>query len=134
MSVRKKILIVDDEPDIVEFVEYNLRREQFETVKAFDGPTALKLAGKHQPDLILLDLMIPGIDGLEVCRQLKAQSATSRIPVIMLTTQGEERERQCGLEAGVAVFLQKPISQDELHQEIDRVWPKEYRSPEPSMV
>ena len=109
MTVRKKILIVDDEPDIVEFIEYNLRREQFETVKAFDGPVALKQAQEHQPDLILLDLMIPGIDGLEVCRQLKARPETSRIPVIMLTAKGEEIDMVAGLELGADDYVAKPF-------------------------
>jgi len=109
MTVRKKILIVDDEPDIVEFIEYNLHREQFETVKAFDGPMALKQAQEHQPDLILLDLMIPGIDGLEVCRQLKARPETSRIPVIMLTAKGEEIDMVAGLELGADDYVAKPF-------------------------
>jgi two-component system alkaline phosphatase synthesis response regulator PhoP len=109
MAVRKKILIVDDEPDIVEFIEYNLHREQFETIKAFDGPMALKQAREHQPDLILLDLMIPGIDGLEVCRQLKARPETSRIPVIMLTAKGEEIDMVAGLELGADDYVAKPF-------------------------
>jgi len=109
MAPRKKILIVDDEPDIVEFVEYNLRREQFETLKTFDGPTAVKIAREQQPDLVLLDLMIPGIDGLEVCRQLKAQSDTAWIPIIMLTAKGEEVDVVAGLELGADDYVAKPF-------------------------
>jgi two-component system phosphate regulon response regulator PhoB len=108
-ALRKKVLIVDDEPDIVEFVEYNLLREQFEILKAYDGPTALKQAREHQPDLILLDLMIPGIDGLEVCRQLKSRPDTEHIPIIMLTAKGEEVDVVTGLEIGADDYVAKPF-------------------------
>ncbi|UCE04193.1 MAG: response regulator transcription factor [Candidatus Latescibacterota bacterium] len=108
--MRKRILIIDDEPDIVEFVDYNLRREQFETVSAADGPTALRLAREAQPDLILLDLMLPGIDGLEVCRQLKSTTETSHIPIIMLTAKGEEADIVTGLEMGADDYVPKPFS------------------------
>jgi len=108
-ALRKKVLVVDDEADIVEFVEYNLLREQFEILKAYDGPSALKQAREHQPDLILLDLMIPGIDGLEVCRQLKASSETAWIPIIMLTAKGEEVDVVTGLEIGADDYVAKPF-------------------------
>jgi two-component system alkaline phosphatase synthesis response regulator PhoP len=108
-GLRKKVLIVDDEPDIVEFVEYNLMREQFEILKAYDGPTALKQAREHHPELILLDLMIPGIDGLEVCRQLKGRSDTAHIPIIMLTAKGEEVDVVTGLEIGADDYVAKPF-------------------------
>jgi two-component system phosphate regulon response regulator PhoB len=108
-ALRKKVLIVDDEPDIVEFVEYNLVREQFEILKAYDGPTALKQARQHRPELILLDLMIPGIDGLEVCRQLKSNAQTADIPIIMLTAKGEEVDVVTGLEIGADDYVAKPF-------------------------
>jgi two-component system alkaline phosphatase synthesis response regulator PhoP len=109
-KVRKKILIIDDERDIVEFVDYNLRREQFETVAATDGLAALKSAREMQPDLILLDLMLPGIDGLEVCRQLKSTPETEHIPIIMLTAKGEEADIVAGLEIGADDYVPKPFS------------------------
>ena len=108
-TLRRKVLVVDDEPDIVEFVEYNLLREQYEILKAYDGPTALKQAREHHPDLILLDLMIPGIDGLEVCRQLKSSSETTDIPIIMLTAKGEEVDVVTGLEIGADDYVAKPF-------------------------
>ena len=108
--VRKKILIVDDEADIVEFVEYNLRREQFDTRTAADGTAALRRVREEQPDLVLLDLMLPGVHGLEVCRQLKAARETSHIPIIMLTAKGEESDVVTGLELGADDYVTKPFS------------------------
>lgn len=107
---RSRILIIDDEPDIVEFVEYGLRREQFGTSHAGDGPSALRRAREDPPDLILLDLMLPGIDGLEVCRQLRQSIETATIPIIMLTAKGEEADVVTGLEIGADDYVPKPFS------------------------
>jgi two-component system phosphate regulon response regulator PhoB len=108
--VRKKILIVDDESDIVEFVEYNLRREQYDTRSASDGTAALRRAREELPDLILLDLMLPGVHGLEVCKQLKSWRETAHIPIIMLTAKGEESDIVTGLELGADDYIPKPFS------------------------
>ena len=108
--VRQKILIVDDEGDIAEFVEYNLRREQYDTRTAAGGTAALRRAREEQPDLILLDLMLPGVHGLEVCRQLKASRETAHIPIIMLTAKGEETDVVAGLEMGADDYVPKPFS------------------------
>src|SRR5512145_1453852 len=105
--VRKKILIVDDEADIVEFVEYNLRREQYDTRSAGDGTAALRRAREDQPDLILLDLMLPGVHGLEVCKQLKSWRETAHIPIVMLTAKGEEADIVTGLELGADDYIPK---------------------------
>ena len=104
------MLIVDDESDIVEFVQYNLRKEMYETLTASDGPKALQAARQHRPDLILLDLMLPGIDGLEVCRALKSGRDTAHIPIIMLTAKGEETDVVTGLEIGADDYVAKPFS------------------------
>jgi two-component system phosphate regulon response regulator PhoB len=101
---------VDDEADIVEFVEYNLRKEMYETSSAADGPKALQAARQQRPDLILLDLMLPGIDGLEVCRMLKSGRDTAHIPIIMLTAKGEETDVVTGLEIGADDYVSKPFS------------------------
>ncbi len=108
--MKKTILIVDDEPDIVEFVDYNLRRDMYDTLRAGDGPQALQLARQGHPDLILLDLMLPGIDGLEVCRRLKGTRETADIPVIMLTAKGTEADIVAGLELGADDYVPKPFS------------------------
>jgi DNA-binding response OmpR family regulator len=107
----KRILVIDDEPMIVEPVSYNLKQEGFEVVTATDGEAGLKLAETGNFDLILLDLMLPGIDGLEICRTLRKQS---EIPIIMLTAKEGEIDRVLGLELGADDYITKPFSMREL--------------------
>ncbi len=109
-----KILVVEDDADILQLVKYNLEAAGFEVVTAKDGYTALTQARQHLPDLIILDLMIPDLDGLEVCKELKRSSETKRIPVIMLTARGEEIDRIVGLELGAEDYVVKPFSPREL--------------------
>ncbi len=106
----EKILIVDDEEDILELVAYNLTREGFRTIKAASGEEALKAAGTENPDLIVLDLMLPGIDGLEVMKALKDNPATRDIPTVMLTAKGDEADIVTGLELGADDYITKPFS------------------------
>ncbi len=108
------ILIVEDEADIAELVKYHLEREGLAARVAADGKHALDLIVREHPDLIILDLMLPGMDGLEVCRRLRAQSATQRIPIIMLTARAEEVDRVVGLEMGADDYIPKPFSPREL--------------------
>ena len=88
--MKEKILIVDDEKDIVKMVDYNLKKEGFRTIAAYDGEKALTLVKKEYPDLLILDLMLPGLDGFEVCKALKSEPATAVIPIIMLTAKSRE--------------------------------------------
>ncbi|MFQ5601192.1 MAG: response regulator [Candidatus Krumholzibacteriia bacterium] len=132
LELKKKVLIIDDEPDIVEFVDYNLRREQFDTCFAGDGPSALRSARDEQPDLILLDLMLPGIDGLEVCRQLKSGTGTAHIPIVMLTAKGEEADIVTGLEMGADDYVPKPFSMRLLLARIRAVLRRVGRAEEPA--
>jgi len=104
------LLLVDDEEDILELLRYNLSREGYKTVCAASGEEALKKAEAVKPDLILLDLMLPGKDGLEITRILKGNPATSRIPIIMLTAKGEEADVVSGLELGADDYITKPFS------------------------
>ena len=94
--VMAKILVVDDEPDAVELVEFNLKSAGYEVVSAADGSEALKKARAHSPDMIVLDLMLPEVDGLEVCKILRRDPATSAIPIIMLTAKAAEIDRVLG--------------------------------------
>ncbi|MHB1305630.1 MAG: response regulator [Limisphaerales bacterium] len=112
--MKPKILVVDDEPDALELVEFNLKGAGFEVVTAADGAEALKKARAHVPDLILLDLMLPEVDGLEVCKILRRDSATSAIPIIMLTAKAAEVDRILGLELGADDYVTKPFSPREL--------------------
>ncbi len=107
----QRILVVDDEPHIVELVRYNLRKEGFEVDVACDGRDALKRARANPPDLVVLDLMLPYIDGLEVCRQLRRQAA---VPILMLTAKDSEHDRVLGLELGADDYVTKPFSPREL--------------------
>ncbi len=106
----KKILIIDDEKDIIELLRYNLNKEGYKVISASDGESGLKLAKKETPDGIILDLMLPGIDGLEVCRAIKNDDRISNIPIIMLTAKGEETDIIVGLELGADDYITKPFS------------------------
>ncbi len=121
LKAKEKILIVDDEKDIVKMLNYNLKKEGYRTVDAHDGEDALDLAVREHPDLIILDLMLPGIDGLEVCKQLKKEVKTSRIPVIMLTAKTQETDKIVGLELGADDYVSKPFSLKELIARIKAV-------------
>ncbi|HOW35622.1 MAG TPA: response regulator [Candidatus Omnitrophota bacterium] len=119
--MKETILIVEDEKDIVKMLEYNLKKEGFKTLSAHDGEDALDLAGKEHPDLIILDLMLPGIDGLEVCKTLKKESKTASIPIIMLTAKSQESDKIVGLELGADDYVTKPFSLRELIARIKAV-------------
>lgn len=111
---RGSILAVDDEADVLELVRYNFNKEGFKVETATTGEEALKKAKANLPNVILLDRMLPGIDGIEVCRMLKADSKTSSIPIIMLTAKGEESDVVSGLEVGADDYVTKPFSPREL--------------------
>ena len=119
--MKEKILIVEDDKDIAKMLEYNLKKEGFKVIGASDGEDALDLAVRQYPDLILLDLMLPGIDGLEVCKSLKKEGKTSAIPVIMLTAKGQESDKVVGLELGADDYVTKPFSPRELIARIKAV-------------
>lgn len=106
----EKILVVEDEKDIQELVRYNLTKETYDVTCADTGEEALKKAKALAPDLMVLDLMLPGVDGLEVCRRLKRDSATAQIPIIMLTAKGEESDIVTGLELGADDYVTKPFN------------------------
>lgn len=110
----RKILVVEDHKDTRELLKYNLTHNGFEVAAESDGASGLERAKTFQPDLILLDLMLPGMDGLDVCRRVKQSSDLSHIPVIMLTAKGEEIDRIVGLELGADDYVVKPFSPREL--------------------
>jgi two-component system response regulator ResD len=107
----RKVLIVDDEESVRELIELYLKKEGFKVLHAKDGKEALRVNGEHHPDLIILDLMLPGLDGWEVCRQIRA---TSKVPIIMLTARAEEVDRIVGLELGADDYVVKPFSPREM--------------------
>jgi two-component system response regulator VicR len=107
----KRILIVDDEKSIVDIVKYNLKKEGFDTIEAYDGASALQIAKAHKPDLILLDVMLPEVDGFTVCKEIRQ---TSNVPILMLTAKSDEVDRILGLELGADDYILKPFSNREL--------------------
>ncbi len=107
---KERILVVEDEEDILELVRYNLAKEGYRVTVAVSGEEALKKATDEKPDLIILDLMLPGVDGLEVCRRIKGDPRTQQIPIIMLTAKGEESDIVVGLEMGADDYITKPFS------------------------
>jgi len=111
---KEKILVVDDEKDIVELLQYNLEKEGYKISSVFSGEQCLENVKTELPDLILLDLMLPEIDGLDVCKFLKNNSQTSHIPIIMLTAKGEETDIVLGLELGADDYITKPFKVREL--------------------
>lgn len=118
---KEKILIVEDEKDIVKMLEYNLKKEGFLVSSSRNGEDAVKAANTDRPELILLDLMLPGMDGLEVCRQLKRENKTASIPIIMLTAKSQESDKIVGLELGADDYVTKPFSPKELIARIKAV-------------
>jgi two-component system phosphate regulon response regulator PhoB len=108
------ILVIDDEKDLIELVRYNLEKEGFDVIAATDGQAGLEVVKKHRPDLVILDLMMPGVDGLQVCQRLRTDPRAGRIPVIMLTAKATEADRIVGLELGADDYITKPFSPREV--------------------
>lgn len=108
------VMIVDDERDLVSTIEYNLAQQGYRAISAYDGARALELAQSTPPDLIILDLMLPDLSGIEVCRRLRQTQALARVPVLILTARGEEIDRVVGLEVGADDYMVKPFSMREL--------------------
>lgn len=117
----RRILVIEDDPDILEILEYNLANEGFEVVCAIDGERGLREAAANKPSLILLDLMLPGIPGLEVCRRLRAASNTRDVPIIIVTAKGEEADTVAGLEVGADDYVSKPFRIRELVARVNAV-------------
>ena len=106
--------MIEDEKDIVDLVVYHLRQSGFSVISALDGPSGLELAKKERPSLVILDLMLPGMDGKDICRALKSNPVTQSIPILMLTAKAEEVDRVIGLELGADDYVTKPFSPREL--------------------
>ncbi len=110
----KRILIIEDDRDIIELVRYNLVNEGFQVSAASDGTAGLASLKKSPPDILLLDLMLPRLSGLEICKEIRRDSALNRLPILMLTARGEEADRVVGLEMGADDYVTKPFSPREL--------------------
>ncbi len=129
--MKHRVLIVEDETDLLETVAFALERDGLEAIRSTNGEEALRLVRQHKPDLVLLDLMLPGLDGLEVCRRLRSSEDTARIPVIMMTAKAEETDAVIGLGIGADDYVRKPFGLKEL---VARVRSLLRRTREPSDV
>jgi len=121
MQVKPKIMVVDDEPDALELIEFNLKQAGYDVVTAGDGAAALKKAHSASPDLVILDIMLPEIDGFEVCKLLRRDPATAAIPILMLTARAAEIDRVLGLELGGDDYVTKPFSPRELVLRVNKI-------------
>jgi DNA-binding response OmpR family regulator len=120
MTRRPRVLVVDDEANIVLALQFLLDREGYEVAVARDGESALELAARLPPDLVVLDLMLPGLDGYEVCRRLRAAPATAAAKILVVTARGREAERLRGLEEGADAYVTKPFSTRDLIATVGR--------------
>jgi phosphate regulon transcriptional regulator PhoB len=128
--MQKKVLVADDEKDIVELITYNLEREGFAVIKAYDGKRAWEMVNANKPDLVILDLMMPEMPGIEVCVKIRGQEATAALPVIMLTAKSDPVDRILGLEVGADDYLTKPFHVRELIARVRAVLRRSERSPD----
>lgn len=121
MSDKQTILVVDDEQDLLDLIEYNLKKEGFDVIKAEDGEEGIRMARKHGPDLVLLDIMMPNMDGIEVLEIMRGDERLKRIPIIFLTARGDEKTEVEGLNKGGDDYITKPISTTKLISRIKAV-------------
>lgn len=129
MDTPKHILVVEDEADLVELISYNLKKEGFNVDSAMDGETALSKIKKGRYDLVVLDLMLPGIQGMELCRILRNDPKTETLPIVMLTAKGEEVDKILGLEMGADDYITKPFSPRELVARVKAVLRRSLEKP-----
>jgi phosphate regulon transcriptional regulator PhoB len=128
--VQKKILIADDEKDIVELIAYNLEQEGYAVLTAYDGRTAWEIVQAQKPDLVILDLMMPGMPGMEVCRMIRKGTSTAALPVIMLTAKSDAVDKILGLEIGADDYITKPFHVRELIARVRAVLRRSERQPD----
>ena len=124
-----RILIVDDEKDILEMLEYTLRKEGYEVFKASNGEKGLELAEAHKPEIIILDIMMPGMDGIELCRELRARPDFQNTFIIILTARGEEYSEVAGFDAGADDYVVKPIKLRSLIKRLDAMQKRKISAP-----
>ena len=125
----KTILVVDDEVDILQLIQYNLEKEGYKTLTTTSGEDALREARRHLPNLIILDLMLPGLDGIEVCKQLRSTEDTKYIPILMVTAKSEESDIITGLEVGADDYITKPFSPKVLIARVRAILRRSRRNP-----
>jgi two-component system alkaline phosphatase synthesis response regulator PhoP len=116
--ISKKILIVEDDPSFSRAISHMIGKEGYEVITASNGLAGLRMAKEDKPDLLILDVMLPGLDGFEICSRLRADSPTARLPIIMLSAKGQETDKTTGLKVGADVYLTKPVDRAVLLENI----------------
>jgi DNA-binding response OmpR family regulator len=117
--IAKRILIIEDDPSVLRAISYMLGKEGYDVLTALNGLVGLRKAKEENPDLLILDVMLPGIDGFEVCHRLRAESQTAQLPILMLSAKGQEADRSTGLEVGANEYLTKPVERSVLLSKIE---------------
>jgi two-component system phosphate regulon response regulator PhoB len=130
----KRVLIIEDDKDIVELVRYNLEKDGYQVISSGDGATGLAQLRKSSPDILILDLMLPKISGLEICKEIRRDAALNRLPILMLTARGEEADRVVGLELGADDYVTKPFAPRELLARVKAVLRRFERPTIPSAI
>src|SRR5713226_8992906 len=130
----KRVLLIEDDRDIVELVRYNLEREGFQVASATDGASGLAQIRKTPPDILLLDLMLPKLSGLDICKEIRRDTSLNRLPILMLTARGEEADRVVGLEMGADDYVTKPFSPRELGARVKALLRRAEPTNEPKRV
>lgn len=120
-TIKKRILLTDDEPNIVLMVSKRLQIKGYEVLVARTGEEALEMTRQHKPDLLLLDIMLPGVDGLEVCRILKSEAATKKIPIILFSARAQTWDKDSRRESGADAYVKKPFQPEELFAAIEKL-------------
>jgi DNA-binding response OmpR family regulator len=131
MIDQKKVLVVEDEPDIRNLIAFALQYAGYQVLVSEDGMDAVRQAGEEQPDLILLDVKMPKMDGYEACQLLRAQDSTKDIPVVFLSARGQDSEIQRGLELGAEEYILKPFAPDELYRRVGSILARRMRQQKP---
>ena len=117
--IAEKILIVEDDPSVLRATSYILEKEGYEVLTAVDGLEGLKMAKDDNPDLLILDVMLPGIDGFEICHSLRAESQTANLPILMFSAKGQESDKATGLKVGADEYLTKPVERTVLLSKVE---------------
>jgi DNA-binding response OmpR family regulator len=120
----KKILIVEDDPSFSRAINHMIGKEGYDVITASNGMTGLRMAKEENPDLLILDVMLPGLDGFEICSQLRGEPKTSKLPIIMLSAKGQEADKTTGLKVGASEYLTKPVDRVVLLEKISALLPK----------
>jgi DNA-binding response OmpR family regulator len=119
--MEKKILVIEDDPATSRLVDYSLRHEGYQVIIAFDGLEGIRKAVREAPDLIILDVMLPGMDGFEICHRLRAEAATARLPILMFSAKAQEIDKTTGLKVGADDYLAKPAAPAEIIRRVNKL-------------